>query len=107
MKKYLLGIFSLALLATLITGINGLRAAPEPGAMEYVTLRWDGRDNTRIIRPNGTVESLATQFANVTRPPRTDDRSFYMNVAMNSLAREGFELAAMTSDDYVFKRAAR
>jgi len=27
-----------------------------------------------------------------------------MNLAINALAREGYELLAMTSDDYVFKR---
>jgi hypothetical protein len=29
-----------------------------------------------------------------------------MNIVMNGLAREGWELAAMTSDDYVMKRTA-
>jgi len=30
-----------------------------------------------------------------------------MNIALNALAKEGFELAAMTSDDYVMKRKFR
>jgi len=30
-----------------------------------------------------------------------------MNIVMNGLAREGWELTAMTPDDYVMKRIAK
>jgi len=43
-------------------------------------------------------------MSEVRKPERTDARSFYMNLAMNALAREGYELVAMTPDDYVFRR---
>jgi|SRR5947209_5682781 len=75
-----------------------------PDRFEYVTLRWGGRDNTHLIRPSGNVEFLGSQFSKVKRPERADDRSFYMNIALNALANEGYELAAITSDDYVLKR---
>jgi hypothetical protein len=85
---------------------RGLNAADVSVAdrFEYVTLRWAGRDNTHIIRPSGNVEFLGPQFVKIKRPERADDRSFYMNIAMNALAKEGYELVAMTSDDYVMKR---
>ena len=38
------------------------------------------------------------------RPDRVDDRAFYMNIAMNAVAKEGFEFAGMTSDEIVMKR---
>ena len=79
---------------------------PNAVSMEYVTLRWDGRDNTHVIRPGGNVESLGSKLKAIKKPDRTDDRSFYMNVAMNALARDGYELVAMTPDDYVFRRPA-
>jgi hypothetical protein len=82
------------------------RAAESAGAFEYATLRWAGRENTHLIRPSGNVEFLGPKFAGVKRPDRADDRSFYMNLAMNALAREGYELVAITPDDYVFKRPA-
>lgn len=77
------------------------------GTYEYVTIRWAGRDNTHVIRPNGEVEFVGAQLKNFKKPDRADDRSFYMNVVMNGLAREGWELAAMTPDDYVMKRAVK
>ena len=74
---------------------------------EYATLRWDGRDNTHVIYAGGNVEFLGSKFRGVKKPDRADERSFFMNLAMNALAREGYELVAMTPDDYVFKRALK
>ena len=49
---------------------------------------------------------LGNQLKSARKPDRVDDRSFYMNLAMNGLAKEGYELASMTSDDYIMKRHA-
>src|SRR5688572_12630647 len=86
-----------------------LHSADEGSAerFEYVTLRWGGRDNTHVIRPSGSVEFLGSQLNKIKRPDRADDRSFYMNIALNALAKEGYELAAITSDDYVMKRRVK
>ena len=75
---------------------------------EYVTIRWAGRENTHVIRPNGKVEKLGVILSSVPkpRPEGIDDRSYYMNIAMNAVAREGYEFAGMTSDEVVMKRAA-
>jgi len=74
---------------------------------EYATLRWGGRDNTHVIYADGNVEFLGSKFRGVKKPERADERSFFMNLAMNALAREGYVLVAMTPDDYVFKRVAK
>ena len=74
---------------------------------EYVTIRWGGKDNTHLIRSNGKVEMLGPLLNRVARPDRTDDRAFYMNIAMNSVAREGYEFAGMTSDEIIMKRATQ
>ena len=71
------------------------------------TIRWAGRDNTHIIRPSTEVEFIGGQLAKVNKPSRVDDRAFYMNIAMNGLAKEGYEFAGMSSDDIVMKRAVR
>jgi hypothetical protein len=81
-------------------------AADKPEQCEYVTIRWAGRENTHLIRPSGQVEILGPQLVKIKKPERVDERSFYMNIAMNAVAKEGYELAAMTSDDYVLKRKA-
>ena len=95
----------------ILTSVATLSASDSPPSdsptYEYITIRWGGRDNTHIIRPNGEVEFVGSQLKNFKKPDRADDRSFYMNIVMNGLAREGWELAAMTSDDYVMKRAAK
>jgi hypothetical protein len=72
---------------------------------EYATIRWSGRDNTHIIRPSAKVEFIGNALAKVNKPARVDDRAFYMNIAMNGLAKEGYEFAGMSSDDIVMKRA--
>lgn len=77
-----------------------------PGPFEYATVRWDGRDNTHVIRPGGLVESIGPQLKAVTKPSRADERSFYLNVAVNGLVKEGWEVAAMTSDDILLRRPA-
>ena len=82
-------------------------AGENSNAAEYVTLRWDGRDNTHVIRPGGNVENLGSKFKGIKKPDRTDERSFFMNLAMNALANDGYELVAMTPDDYVFRRAVK
>jgi hypothetical protein len=85
-----------------------LQATDSSGApvttYEYVTIRWAGRENTHVIRPNGEVEFVGAQLRNFKKPDRADERSFCMNIVINGLAREGWELTAMTPDDYVMKR---
>ena len=72
---------------------------------EYATIRWAGRDNSYVIRPNGQVEFVGSQLAKVKKPDRVDDRSFYMNIVMNALAKEGYEFAGISNDDIIMKRA--
>ena len=82
--------------------------ADEPARLqtfEYATIRWGGRDNTHVIRPGGKVEFAGPQLASIKKPDRVDDRSFYMNIVMNALAKEGYEFAVMTSDEIVMKRS--
>ncbi|MGN6554413.1 MAG: hypothetical protein ACTHLW_11920 [Verrucomicrobiota bacterium] len=112
MKRKFLILFSAIAMFAATADLNMSAADPapqivSPAPYEYLTIRWSGRDNTHVIRPNGEVEFVGGQLKNFKRPDRADDRSFYMNVVMNGLAREGWELAAMTSDDYVMKRAVK
>ena len=72
---------------------------------EYVTIRWGGRDNTHIVRPGGQVEFISSELKKAPKPKDADDRAFYMNLALNSLAKDGFELVAMSSDDMIVRRA--
>jgi len=108
MKRTLILTLSLLALTGLMMLINSRLAAQETGGLpEYITLHWDGRENTHLIRPGGIVELLGSKFKGVKKPDRADERSYFMNVAMNTLTTEGYELVAMTPDDYVFRRPVR
>ena len=107
MKKY----FALLVLAAIFclclhTGSNAAEPVHQQ-TFEYATIRWSGRDNTHIIRPGTQVEFIGGQLAKIKKPDRVDDRAFYMNIAMNALAKEGYEFAGMSSDEIVMKRAVR
>jgi hypothetical protein len=73
-------------------------------ACEYVTLRWAGVDNTHIIRPGGHVEFVGAELKKLSKPDRADNRSFYLNAAMNGLTKEGYEFAGISNDDIIMKR---
>jgi hypothetical protein len=105
MKSRIITATALLGIAAIITCAR-LFAADSVGTVkfEYVTIRWGGRENTHIVRPGGQVEFIGSELRKAQRPNGADERSFYMNLALNGLAKEGFELVAMTSDDMVLKR---
>ncbi len=72
--------------------------------VEFSTIRWEGRENTHLIRSNGKVEKLKPLFERFPRPEGIDERTYYMTIAMNAVAREGFDFAGMTPDQVVMRR---
>jgi hypothetical protein len=90
----------------LLPHLFGANISSEAKAIpQYITIRWAGRDNTHIIRPGGKVEFVGIELRKVARPDRTDEKSFYMNIVMNGLTKDGWEFAGMTNDEIVMKRA--
>lgn len=71
---------------------------------EYVTIHWDGLENTHVIRPGGKVEFIGKELRKFKRPGNCDERAFYMNIAMNGLVKEGWEFSGMTPDEIVMRR---
>ncbi len=78
-----------------------------PSHFEYVTIRWAGLDNTHVIRPGGNVEFIGSELRKLRKPDRADNRSFYLNCAMNGLTKEGYEFAGISNDDVIMKKANR
>ncbi len=81
--------------------------AAEPSTFqvaEFATIRWEGRENTHLVRSNGKVEKLKQLFERFPRPDGIDERTYYMNIAMNAVAREGYDFAGITQDQIVMKR---
>jgi len=109
MKKHL-AILCLASIGFLsLVTLTATRAAvePVPASFQYATIRWGGRENMHVVRPDGKVELYGARLAREVVPEGTDQRAFFMNLVMNSLAREGYEFAGMTDDQIVMKKAAR
>ncbi len=94
-----------AVCAAVVVGLRLMAAEPAGHAgYEYATIRWDGRDNTHIIRTGGRVEFIGPELRKAPKPGNADDRSFFMNVAMNGLGKDGFEFVGMTPDEIVMRR---
>ena len=58
-----------------------------------------------VIRPGGKVEFIGSELRKLPKPDKADNRSFYLNCAMNGLTKEGFEFAGISNDDIIMKRA--
>ena len=63
------------------------------GPYQYLTICWAGKDNSHLIRPGGQVEFIRTELRKLVRPDRVNERSFYMNAAMNASTKDGYEFA--------------
>jgi len=105
-KNLTIGILLAAFGVALASKLFSAETQTQP-IYEYVTIRWAGRDNTHVIRPGGHVEFIGPELRKATRPDRADERSFYLNLTMNGLTKDGFEFAGISSDDIVMKRVRR
>lgn len=93
------------LVLTALSALHLFSAQPKSAATyEFVTIRWAGVDNTHIIRPGGHVEFIGAELRKLAKPDRADNRSFYLNAAMNGLSKEGYEFAGISNDDIIMKR---
>ena len=106
MKRIALFISLCVCLATMVLLATKLWAAETTTfqTYEYGTIRWSGKENTHFIRANGKVEMLGPILTRVPRPDRVDERAFYLNIAMNAVAKEGYELASANNDLIIMKR---
>jgi hypothetical protein len=91
----------------LISKVVYAETVSPPVRYEYVTIRWAGKDNTHIIRPGGEVEFIGYEIKKAKKPERADERSFYMNLILNGLTKEGYEFAGMTTDEIILRRLSR
>ena len=92
--------------AICVGGLSSPGAAAQnitaPG--EYIDIRWDGTDRMCIVFPDGRVEFVGKELEKVPRPDDANKRAFYMTLAMNRMAAQGYEFVAMISDEIVLKR---
>jgi hypothetical protein len=82
----------------------GVAAQDMTSRVEYIDIRWDGTDRMCIVFPDGRVEFVGKELEKVPRPDDANKRAFYMTLAMNKMAAEGYEFVGMISDEIVMKR---
>jgi len=92
--------------AMAICGLSPFGAAAQDMAsrVEYIDIRWDGTDRMCIVFPDGRVEFVGAELEKMPRPDDANKRAFYMTLAMNKMAAQGYEFAGMISDEIVMKR---
>lgn len=105
MKKNIGAALAALVVACFVFRLTGQTGSSSITAYEYATIRWDGRENTALIRPNGKIEPLRPVFQKFKIPEHVDERAFYMTIAINAAAKEGFELVATgNADEWILRR---
>lgn len=74
---------------------------------EYATISYHGRERTQAILPDGKLENFASLLMNAARPSGMEERTFFLNIAINAMAKQGYEVVTMSSDEVLLKRRAK
>ncbi len=99
----LIGTFALSMARAQNTNLTDSSTSSE---FEYVSVRYEGDFKTEIFFPDGKVKRLY-DMTDIKRPPQSDDRMFDLTLALNILAKSGYEpiqTTTMTPDDLVLRR---
>ncbi len=92
----------------LALGLTVPALAQDAGAkVEYIDIRWDGVDRMCVVYPDGHVDFVGQDLKAIPRPDDADKRAFYMTLEMNRMAKIGYELTGMISDEIIMKRTVR
>ena len=97
---------SLFVLAGLGALYFGGPAAAQDARYEYIDIRWDGTDRMCIVYGDGRVDFVGKELEKVPRPDDANKRAFYMTLALNKMASQGYEFVGMISDEIVMRRRA-
>jgi hypothetical protein len=98
----LVGIFVLC--ATHAQNTNSINSSTSP-VFEYVSVRYEGGFKTEVFFPDGKVKRLY-DMTDIKRPSQSDNRMFDLTLALNILAKSGYEpvqTTTMTPDDLVLR----
>lgn len=81
-------------------------AGPAPASQyEYAIIHWDGAENTHVVYGDGHFDNLGPQLKPIRAPRGVDERAFYLALAIDALARKGFEFCGNYDHDVVLRRA--
>lgn len=105
MKKLIIAIGIIAVVACLGTTML-VRAQDRPSAKyEYAIVKWDGPDRLYYNLPN-KFELVHMEKAGVRLEREAQPEEFFLAVACNRMAQEGWEPINLNSRRVLFRRAA-
>lgn len=97
---------SLLLLASVSALYFAVPAVAQETRYDYIDIRWDGVDEMCVVYGDGRVDFVGKELEKVPRPDNTNKRAFYMTLALNKMAAQGYEFVSMISDEIVMRRRA-
>jgi hypothetical protein len=97
---------SLFVLASLGALYCAVPAAAQEARYDYIDIRWDGVDEMCVVYGDGRVDFVGKELQKVPRPDNANKRAFYMTLALNKMAAQGYEFVGMISDEIVMRRRA-
>ena len=74
---------------------------------EYATVSYHGRDRTQAVLPNGKIENFSSLLKDPVRPSGMEERTLVLNIAINALAKQGYEVVTMVPEEVVMKRPVK
>lgn len=91
---------------TLLAPLQLLQAqeTESPKQYEYATARFMGY-NTSIVWEDGTVEKIV-KTSGFKYPSNADFRMYMLTVAMNMMAKKGYQLIVLDGSDVIMRREA-
>jgi hypothetical protein len=108
MKKTIVvfaAIGALVLLASVThTGAQGQAAAGRTQQWEYAWCKWDGPDRVAFIFPDKS-ELVRMEEQGYHVPKQIEEEQYYLCMAANKMAKEGWEPVNLDSRRILFRRA--
>ena len=74
---------------------------------EYATISYHGKEKTQAILPDGKLENFSPLLMNVVRPSGMEERTLFLNIAINALAKQDYEVVTVSTEEVVMKRRAK
>jgi hypothetical protein len=104
MKKKLMMFFSLVVLTLAnTTQLSNAQEKPAAQKFEYAMIKWDGPDKVQYILPD-KVEFVRLAEKHPL-PKNAQDEEFYLTMAANELAKQGWEAVNLNSRRILFRRS--
>jgi len=105
-RKVLFAALAMLSISLVLLAQSGQTERVSEAEYEYASIRYDGDFKTQLVLPDGKVQRLH-EVIGVKRPEKVDERMWDFTMAMNYLAKSGYEPLpgiSRTDLDLTFRR---